>query len=84
MLLLRLFGLLLLRFCTVQLSALLFQLPPRLTRFEPDDAPKNALLLKKPYFPQFFSGSNAALMPAPLPRSHSVLAVLRPALLPAV
>ena len=36
MLLFRLFGLLLLRFATRQLIALLFQLPPRFTRFEPD------------------------------------------------
>lgn len=35
MLLLLLFGLLLLRFATRQLLALLFQLPPRLTRLEP-------------------------------------------------
>ena len=35
MLLLALFGLLLLRLATRQLLALLFQLPPRLTRFEP-------------------------------------------------
>lgn len=32
-------GLLLLRLATRQLEALLFQLPPRLTRFDPDDAP---------------------------------------------
>ena len=36
MLLLLLVGLLLLRFATRQLFALLFQLPPRFTRFEPD------------------------------------------------
>ena len=36
MLLLLLNGLLLLRFATRQLFALLFQLPPRFTRFEPD------------------------------------------------
>ena len=36
MLLLALSGLLLLRFADRQLFALLFQLPPRLTRFEPD------------------------------------------------
>ena len=35
MLLLTLFGLLLLRLPTRQLLALLFQLPPRMTRFEP-------------------------------------------------
>jgi len=35
MLLLALSGLLLLRFATRQLLALLFQLPPRMTRFEP-------------------------------------------------
>ena len=35
----RLFGLLLFRLETVQLDALLFQLPPRLTRLEPDAAP---------------------------------------------
>ncbi|HNT52006.1 MAG TPA: hypothetical protein PKH19_01290, partial [Candidatus Syntrophosphaera sp.] len=35
MLLLLLFGLLLLRFATRQLLALLFQLPPRFTRFDP-------------------------------------------------
>jgi hypothetical protein len=36
MLLFRLSGLLLLRFAERQLFALLFQLPPRLTRFDPD------------------------------------------------
>ena len=36
MLLFVLDGLLLLRFATRQLLALLFQLPPRFTRFEPD------------------------------------------------
>ena len=36
MLLFELVGLLLLRFATRQLFALLFQLPPRFTRFEPD------------------------------------------------
>ena len=35
MLLLLLFGLLLFRFATRQLLALLFQLPPRFTRFDP-------------------------------------------------
>lgn len=35
LLLLRLSGLLLLRFATRQFSGLLFQLPPRITRFEP-------------------------------------------------
>jgi hypothetical protein len=35
MLLLRLSGLFLLRFATRQFSGLLFQLPPRITRFEP-------------------------------------------------
>jgi hypothetical protein len=37
LLLLRLSGLLLLRFADRQLLALLFQLPPRFTRFEPMD-----------------------------------------------
>ena len=42
MLLLRLSGLLLLRYAVRQFSALLFQLPPRITRFEPS---MNALSL---------------------------------------
>ena len=37
MLLFEFVGLLLLRFATRQLVALLFQLPPRFTRFAPDD-----------------------------------------------
>ena len=43
MLLFEFVGLLLLRFATRQLLALLFQLPPRFTRFVPDDhRPKSA------------------------------------------
>jgi len=38
-LLLRLSGLFLLRFAARVLAALLFQLPPRLTRLEPEDGP---------------------------------------------
>ena len=47
----RLFGLLLFRLETVQLDALLFQLPPRLTRLEPDAAPvPNVFCWALPYY----------------------------------
>ena len=42
LLLFRLFGLLLFRFAERQFLALLFQLPPRFTRFDPDAAPSPA------------------------------------------
>lgn len=48
MLLLLFSGLFLFRFETRQLEALLFQLPPRMTRFEPMDEAQNLCL------PQFF------------------------------
>ncbi len=43
MLLLRLFGLLLFRLDTVEFEALLFQLPPRLTRFVPEEGLPNMI-----------------------------------------
>ena len=43
LLLLEFVGLLLLRFATRQLFALLFQLPPRFTRFEPEVAPRRSV-----------------------------------------
>lgn len=49
-LLFRLFGLLLFRLDTVQLEALLFQEPPRLTRLEPEAAPVFTFLFGLPFY----------------------------------
>ena len=46
MLLLRLPGLLLLRLATRAFAGLLFQLPPRLTRFDPEEAPMKEMIAK--------------------------------------
>jgi hypothetical protein len=51
MLLLLFVGLLLLRFAVRQLFALLFQLPPRFTRFEPDGCHPKSFVRMQPLVP---------------------------------